>query len=582
MTGEVVLSAALRSNLLSLQRTQSSIDKVQNVLATGLKVSSALDNPQSFFASQALKNRSSDLTRLLDGIGQSIQTIKAADAGVTGLTKLVEQAQSIVDSARDAITGGAKEAAVTGSVDLSGTTNLTSLTGIPNGAHLVFDAVASDGTALTLSDPGTGAGEIAIATNDSIEQLVGKINDLTDATSGSATNGEQLIKAELTSAGKLKLTGLHGVSFNVRFDSDGDDAGETAANGVADNALAAALGFGTISKAQAADSTTLFHTGFTATNNTKLVSGVFYDGTSGFADASDTLVSVRDAANGGGNARFVGQATNAGTIDITVNDKAVQTVSLSTTQTIQGLVDSINDNAVIGDLIQASYDATTGKFTIEATSAEVSTIKIGVTDGSNAAVTDAADFDFGVDTSFAPGVDTAANSENFVLASAASILSQYEDDYNTVRAQIDELVEDAGYRGVNLINGDDLDTFFNEDRSNKLTTAGSTLSSSGLGLSAADFSRSDTIEAAAEEARAALTTLRSFGGTLSNSLSIIQTRENFTKSLVETLDEGSDKLTIADQNEEGAKLLALQTRQQLGITALSLAAQAQQSVLRLF
>ena len=58
MTGEVVLSAALRSNLLSLQRTQTSIDKVQNVLSTGLKVSSALDNPQNFFASQSLKNRS--------------------------------------------------------------------------------------------------------------------------------------------------------------------------------------------------------------------------------------------------------------------------------------------------------------------------------------------------------------------------------------------------------------------------------------------------------------------------------------------------------------------------------------------
>jgi flagellin-like hook-associated protein FlgL len=69
---------------------------------------------------------------------------------------------------------------------------------------------------------------------------------------------------------------------------------------------------------------------------------------------------------------------------------------------------------------------------------------------------------------------------------------------------------------------------------------------------------------------------------LATSLSIIQTRESFTKSLVETLNEGSDKLVVADQNEEGAKLLALQTRQQLGITALSLASQAQQAVLRLF
>ncbi|HEY8963972.1 MAG TPA: flagellin, partial [Alphaproteobacteria bacterium] len=166
--------------------------------------------------------------------------------------------------------------------------------------------------------------------------------------------------------------------------------------------------------------------------------------------------------------------------------------------------------------------------------------------------------------------------------SAASTLAQYENDYNTIRDQINDLVEDAGYRGVNLINGDTLETYFNEDRSNKLSTVGQTLDSDGLGLAAADFSTLETIETTTNEARAGLATLRSFGGTLANSLSVIQTRETFTKSLVETLNEGSDKLTIADQNEEGAKLLALQTRQQLGVTALSLAAQAQQSVLRLF
>jgi flagellin len=92
MTSDVVLTAALRSNLLSLQNTQSAIDTTQFRLATGRKVNSALDNPQSFFAAQALNNRASDLTRLLDGIGQSIQVIKAADNGVTALTKLVEQA----------------------------------------------------------------------------------------------------------------------------------------------------------------------------------------------------------------------------------------------------------------------------------------------------------------------------------------------------------------------------------------------------------------------------------------------------------------------------------------------------------
>ena len=78
MTSDVVLTAALRSNLLSLQNTQNNIDTAQFRLSTGRKVNSALDGPQAFFASQALNNRASDLTRLLDSIGQSIQTIQAA------------------------------------------------------------------------------------------------------------------------------------------------------------------------------------------------------------------------------------------------------------------------------------------------------------------------------------------------------------------------------------------------------------------------------------------------------------------------------------------------------------------------
>ena len=85
MTSDVVLTAALRNNLLSLQRTQGLIDKTQLRLATGLKVNSALDNPQNFFASQALKNRASDLNRLLDGIGYSLRSGYRTDSDVNGL-----------------------------------------------------------------------------------------------------------------------------------------------------------------------------------------------------------------------------------------------------------------------------------------------------------------------------------------------------------------------------------------------------------------------------------------------------------------------------------------------------------------
>ena len=95
MSSDVVLSSALRSNLLTLQNTQNQIDRTQFRLATGKKVNSALDNPQNFFTAQSIGNRANDLSRLLDGIGQSIRAIEAADNGVSALTGLLEQADSI-------------------------------------------------------------------------------------------------------------------------------------------------------------------------------------------------------------------------------------------------------------------------------------------------------------------------------------------------------------------------------------------------------------------------------------------------------------------------------------------------------
>ena len=62
----------------------------------------------------------------------------------------------------------------------------------------------------------------------------------------------------------------------------------------------------------------------------------------------------------------------------------------------------------------------------------------------------------------------------------------------------------------------------------------------------------------------------------------MQNRQDFTKAMINTLQTGADNLVLADTNEEAANMLALQTRQQLSQTALSLASQADQAVLRLF
>ncbi|MGI9413372.1 MAG: ABC transporter substrate-binding protein, partial [Hyphomicrobiales bacterium] len=91
---DIILSSSVRSNLLSLQSTADLLGKTQERLSTGLKVNSALDDPASFFTASALNNRAGDLNRLLDSVGLAVQTIEAADAGISAITNLVESAQA--------------------------------------------------------------------------------------------------------------------------------------------------------------------------------------------------------------------------------------------------------------------------------------------------------------------------------------------------------------------------------------------------------------------------------------------------------------------------------------------------------
>ena len=97
----ISLTASMRSNLLSLQNTQKLMDQTQERLSTGNKVNSAIDNPSSYYTAQALNNRASDLSALLDSMGQAIQTIKAADEGIKAITEFAEQAKAVAQSASD-------------------------------------------------------------------------------------------------------------------------------------------------------------------------------------------------------------------------------------------------------------------------------------------------------------------------------------------------------------------------------------------------------------------------------------------------------------------------------------------------
>ena len=158
----------------------------------------------------------------------------------------------------------------------------------------------------------------------------------------------------------------------------------------------------------------------------------------------------------------------------------------------------------------------------------------------------------------------------------------YEQRYNEILSQYDMLVNDSSYKGINLLKKDSLKVNFNEDRSSSLTVQGRDMSSNGIGLTLADWAEKEGILASVQELSDAVATLRNFSAELGNNYSIITTRQNFTENLINVLEEGADKLTLADMNEESANMLAQQTRQQLATNALSLASQAAQSILKLF
>lgn len=594
MSSDVVLTAAMRTNLLSLQNTQSVIDLTQNRLATGRKVNSALDNPQSFFASQALNNRAADLTRLLDGIGQSIQVIKAADNGITAMTKLIESADAIANQAQEALAQGTAEAKAVGNKDLRGINNLAAMPGVnaAGGDEIVLSLTDENGVALQIGAYGTASAAnatIAIAANMSTDQLLAAINDLRVTSDpnvpGSDATGAQAFEAKLDDKGQLQIRSLNGGNYRMVFEGTSAAPGDGLSD-AADLSLASALGFGNIAKSVGDQATPAAGAGnttsveFTAISDVALRSYSLAKNAQGdVADRSTLLDVVRNGDATGFPTLFAGIDNAADEYTISINGGTRVEIELfdgDNAVSIQNFMDQINNNTTLNTKIRAEFDDATGQMSIRALDASVNSIEIGVE--GDAATT--ANFGFGASSLVSAGAT--AFRENIQLGSGAGQLAKLEQEFNKLRDQMDLLVQDTGYRGTNLLKGDDLLTVFNENRTSSITTKGVEFTAAGLGIDEADFSRAESVDDMLGQVRAALESVRDFGSTLANDLSVIQTRQTFTTELINTLKAGSDALTVADQNEEGAKLLALQTRQQLGVTSLSLASQSQQSILRLF
>jgi flagellin len=158
--------------------------------------------------------------------------------------------------------------------------------------------------------------------------------------------------------------------------------------------------------------------------------------------------------------------------------------------------------------------------------------------------------------------------------------------FNDLRLQLDNIANDASYKGTNMLKGSpaNLKVTFSEDGSSTLTISGVSSDSSGLSITvaASNWAADGNIDTAINDLDSALSTLRSTAASLGSNASVLSLRLDFTTQLVNSLEEGAAKFVNADLNQESANLLTLQTRQQLGTIGLSIAQQSEQSILRLF
>ena len=536
---DIVLSASVRQNLLSLQSTADLLSTTQNRLATGKKVNTALDNPTNYFTAASLDNRAGDISNLLDGIGNGVQVLQAANTGITSLQKLVDSAKSVANQALQATVGYSTKSSITATItgatadDLRGSAPRTDTTATAGAA--IYSASATVATTATV------------------------LSALTDSTGG--TTGTALGAGDTLTVNGKTITFASGTGALA-----GSGTTYTMGIGTTVGDLTAA-----IDSLQGGGATSTFATGQIT----------LHTGTDADLSVTGTAVAKLGLSAAAANTATRGTGT-AGALDgLKLSFGAVGT-GAATTITFGdgtgGTVKSLNDlnSKLSADNLLATIDSA-GKLTITTTN-DAASFSIGTVGGTAAGAGEAfenSSTGASASTGGAPVQDAAA------LAVRANLVSQY----NNILDQITSTSQDSSFNGVNLLNGDQLKLTFNETGKSTLKIQGVTFNSAGLGLSSltagTDFLDNSSANTVISNLDKASSTLRTEASALGSNLSIVQIRQDFSKNLINVLQTGSSNLTLADTNEEAANSQALSTRQSIAVSALALANQSQQSVLQL-
>ncbi len=574
MSGNISLTASMRSNLLSLQNISRTVGATQNKLATGNKVNSAIDNPSSYYTARSLNNRANDLDALLDSMGQAVSTIKTATTALETGATFLEQAAAVATSAletntippkaffeekvgengavvttaqelKDAVAAGKETICVYGQIDL-----VDEFINISNNKKLVGINYFGD------FDPANNFSTIktSFLKNDyscvfNVKAQDCEIANLRFEHSTLNTSAAKLFVAEAS-------TYMHDVDILMN---------------TPDISVAVAA----IESAN--ENTNLLINRVNIFNNGKRFPTGIGIGNEGILTI-DGDCSIVISCNGGGtgalrNSQYGGK--NNELIRITANAKLFMSEE-------KGCL--INNSAVINPNNKPN------RVIIEKGA------KIAVSDGNQVKYYlvksdyESVAYDKADNITFANiadkiNVEEIAPWEITDLSKQkpqVSLSSQNSLRYSEILQQYDTLVKDSSYKGVNLLKNEKLNVRFNEKGNADLNVNGKDMSAGALGLNTVDWQNQGDIAHSLKEIAGALKSIRAFTAELGNNYSIITNRQEFTENLINILTEGADKLTLADMNEESANMLSLQTRQQLAINSMSLASQAAQAVLKLF
>ncbi|WP_024515161.1 flagellar protein [Bradyrhizobium sp. Tv2a-2] len=459
----IVLSSSVRQNLLSLQSTASLLATTQNDLATGNKVNSALDNPTNFFTAQSLNNRASDISNLLDSIGNGVQVLQAANTGITSLQSLVDSAKSIANQVLQSPVGYDTKSNVT-STTLTGATS-TNLLNF-NAGPLVGTAVNNDatggnaaaisGSTLLSGTAGTGSNDLAtgLTTADSlvvngvtfgfvagtsssgtsigIGDTVAHLLSTVDAAAGvtSSISGGQITFAPTSSTTGVTIGGSAAVLGDLGLTATGNSLeGETLSIAATGGGTATAITFGTLSGQ--VSTLNQLNTALAANNLQATVTNGQINITTTNDAASSTIGAIT------GTATAASQAFNGLTAAAPVANATSQSQRAGLVAQYNNVLSQINStaqdasfngvNLLNGDTLKLVFDET-GKSTLSITGVTYNSAGLGLSN-----LTSGTDF---LDNASANKVLTALNSASTTLRSEASTLGsnlsivQVRQDFN--------------------------------------------------------------------------------------------------------------------------------------------------------